>query len=295
MIEIPVSQRDERPGDGRQGADLVGREAELDRIRSFLSTTRTDGGALLVTGEPGVGKTELLNAAATIASAAGMRVLRAAGVEFEAGISFSGLNQLLLPLLGALPQLPGAHRDALNVALGFGEGVPPSRLVVSNAALMLLRQAAASRPLLVVIDDLPWLDRASAGVLSFVARRLDGSRIGLIGASRTGEEDFFDHLGLPELVVEPLGEAASGQLLDTRYPDLASTVRDRILVDAQGNPLALLELPVALGPSLRTIRQRPAVDTPARPTAAGAVRIADHRSAASDAAAPAAHGARRHR
>ena len=251
MIEIPVSQRDERPGDGRQGPDLVGREADLDRIRSFLSTTRTDGGALWVSGDPGVGKTELLNAAATIASAAGMRVLRAAGVEFEAGISFSGLNQLLLPLFGALRRLPVTQRESLNVALGLGEGVPPSRLVVSNAALMLLRQAAASRPLLLVIDDLPWLDRASAEVLSFVARRLHGSRIGLIGASRTGEEEFFDHLGLPELVVEPLGEAASGQLLDTRYPHLSSTVRGRILVDAQGNALALLELPAALGPSLR--------------------------------------------
>ena len=252
MIEIPISQRDERPGGGGQGANLVGRETELDRIRSFLRTTRTDGGALWVTGDPGVGKTELLNAAATFASAAGMRILRAAGVEYEAGISFSGLNQLLLPLFDALRRLPKAQRDALNVALGLGEGVPPSRLVVSNAALLLLRQTAASRPLLLVIDDLPWLDRASAEVLSFVARRLDGSRIGMIGASRTGEEEFFDHLGLPELVVEPLSETASGQLLDTRYPHLSSTVRGRILVDAQGNALALLELPVALGPSLRT-------------------------------------------
>ena len=95
----------------RQGANLVGREAELDHIRSFLGTTRTDGGALWVTGDPGVGKTELLNAAATIASAAGTRVLRAAGVEFEAGISFSGLNQLLLPLFDALRRLPVAQRD----------------------------------------------------------------------------------------------------------------------------------------------------------------------------------------
>ena len=127
-----------------------------------------------MTGEPGVGKTDLLNAASEAASAAGMRILRAAGVEFEAETSFSGLNQVLLPLLGALPQLPAVHRDALNVALGFGDGAPPSRLVVSNAALVLLRQAATARPLLVILDDLPWLDRASAGVLSFVARRLGG-------------------------------------------------------------------------------------------------------------------------
>jgi DNA-binding CsgD family transcriptional regulator len=247
MNDINAPRHDERQGDAR----LVGRESEMDRIRVFLATARTEGGALLVTGEPGVGKTVLLNAASETASAAGMRILRAAGVEFEAQTSFSGLNQVLLPLLGALPQLPTAHRDALNVALGFGDGAPPSRLVVSNAALVLLRQTASARPVLVILDDLPWLDRASAGVLSFVARRLAGSQVGLLGASRTGEVDFFDHHGLPELEVPRLDDAAAGDLLDSRFPDLASTVRERILLEAQGNPLALLELPVALSPGMR--------------------------------------------
>jgi DNA-binding CsgD family transcriptional regulator len=166
-------------------------------------------------------------------------------------MSYSGLNQVLVPLLDGLPSLPAVHRDALNVALGFGEGDPPSRLVVSNAALVLLRGSATDRPLLVVLDDLPWLDRASAGVLSFVARRLKESNVGLIGASRAGEEDFFDHAGVPELVVEPLDDVASRQLLETRHPDLGPSVRDRILAEAQGNPLALVELPVALGPGRR--------------------------------------------
>jgi DNA-binding CsgD family transcriptional regulator len=244
-------QRDERLGDDRQAAYLVGRETEMNGIRAFLATARSDGGALLLTGEPGVGKTELLNAASGEASAAGTRILRAAGIQFEAGMSFSGLNQVLLPLLDTLPQLATVHRDALNVALGFGVGVPPSPLVVSNAALVHLRQAATDGPLLLILDDLPWLDRASAGVLSFVARRLDRSRVGLIGASRTGEEDFFDHAGLPEMVVEPLDDMASRQLLEIRFPDLGVTARERILVEAQGNPLALLELPVALGPGVR--------------------------------------------
>jgi DNA-binding CsgD family transcriptional regulator len=248
----PPGDREQR-GDSRQAAQLVGRASEMARIRAFLAGARSDGGAaLFVTGEPGVGKTALLDAASEAASAADSLILRAAGVEFEAGMSFSGLNQVLLPLLAEVPQLPAVHRNALNVALGFSDGTPPSRLVVSNAVLVLLRQAATSRPLLVIIDDLPWLDRASAGVLSFVARRLEGSQVGLLGASRTGEENFFDHAGLPELEVERLDDVGARSLLAARFPDLAPTVRERILVEAQGNPLALLELPVALGQGMRT-------------------------------------------
>jgi DNA-binding CsgD family transcriptional regulator len=251
MNGTQMSEHDDRRGAKRRTRQLVGRDSEMDRIHTFLAAARTDGGALLVTGEPGVGKTDLLHAASEAASAAGTRILRAAGVEFEAETSFSSLNQLVLPLLAELPQLPPVHRDALNVALGFSDGAPPSRLVVSNAALVLLRQAAASRPLLVIIDDLPWLDRASAGVLSFAARRLEGCPVGLLGAFRVGEEDFFAHAGLPELELLCLDDGAARQLLYARCPDLAPTVRERILLEAQGNPLALLELPVALSPGMR--------------------------------------------
>ena len=149
LTDIRAPHHDRWQGDGRPAVQLVGRDVEMDRIHAFLTAARTSGGALLVTGEPGVGKTGLLDAAADIATAGGTRVLRAAGIQFEAEMSFSGLNQVLLPLLDGLPQLAVVHRDALNVALGFGEGAPPSRLVVSNAALVLLRQAAAARPLLV--------------------------------------------------------------------------------------------------------------------------------------------------
>jgi len=172
-----VPDPDRGPGDDRPTDRLVGREAEMERLRAFADAARADGGAILVTGEPGVGKTELLDAASQSA-AAGTRIVRAAGIQFEAGMSYSGLNQVLLPLLDALAELPPIHRDALNVALGFGDGPPPSRLVVSNAALVLLRQAAASRPLLVILDDMQWLDRSSADVLSFVARRLAASQVG---------------------------------------------------------------------------------------------------------------------
>ena len=165
---------------------------------------------------------------------------------------FSGLNQALLPVLGEFSELTATHRDALNVALGLGEGEPPDRLVVSNATVALLRGASIDRPLLLIVDDLPWLDRSSAGVLGYAARRVAGSRIGFLAASRTEEESFFDRVVLPELELRPLDAQAAGSLVDARFPTLAPNVRDRMLAEAQGNPLALLELPAVLSDAQRT-------------------------------------------
>ena len=178
-------------------------------------------------------------------------MLRAAGAEFEADLAFSGLHQALLPLLDEFGQLSAAHRDALNIALGYGEGPPPDRLLVSTATLTVLRQAAAASPVLVIIDDLPWLDRASAGVLGFVARRLAGSRVGFLAACRTGQESFFERAGLPQHELGPLDEEAASGLLGSRFPELAPRVRQRVVAEAQGNPLALLELPAALSGAQR--------------------------------------------
>jgi DNA-binding CsgD family transcriptional regulator len=227
------------------GEALIGRRGELATVQAFVERSLRDGEALLLFGEPGVGKTLLLDVAANTATSAGARVLRASGVEFEAGISFSGLNQTLLQLLGEFGHLAASHRKALNVALGFGEGPPPDRLVVSSATVELLREAAAARPILVVIDDLPWFDRASAAVLGFVARRLAGTRVGVLGASRSGDESFFDRAGLPELELQPLDDGAASELVLAHFPTLGSAIRRRILAEAQGNPLALLELPAA--------------------------------------------------
>jgi DNA-binding CsgD family transcriptional regulator len=225
---------------------LVGRGEELALIGSFVAETAVRGGVLLLLGEPGVGKTVLLDAAADAASAAGTRVLRAAGVEFEADVSFSGLHQVLFPLLEELGRLSSVHRDALNVALGLGAGPPSDRLVVSNAALALLRPAAAARPVLVIVDDLQWLDRASAVALGFVARRLAGSRVGFLAASRSGAESFFERAGLPVHELQPLGEEAAADLVSSRFPTLAPRVRERLVAESQGNPLVLMELPAAL-------------------------------------------------
>jgi DNA-binding CsgD family transcriptional regulator len=221
---------------------LLGRSRDLTLMGAFLDRAGTDGEALLLSGEPGVGKTALLDAAADVASEAGTWVLRAAGVEFEADMPYSGLHQALLPVCEEFPQLSATHRDALNVALGFGEGPAPDRLLVSNAALTVLRQVAAARPVVVIVDDLPWLDRASAVVLGFVARRLAGSRVGFLAASRSEQASFFERAGLPQHELAPLDQEAANGLVSARFPKLARRVRQRVLAEAGGNPLALLEL-----------------------------------------------------
>ena len=173
----------------------------------------------------------------------GVSVVRAAGGEFEAEISFSALHQSLLPLLDGIEELRPRYRDALSVALGLGEGRPPDRLVVSGAALELVRRAGEEQPLLIVLDDVFWLDRPSAEVLGFVSRRLAGSHVGLLAALRTAS---FEGCSLPQYRLEPLDWDAADRLVRARFPILGPDMRRRLLAEAAGNPLALLELPAAL-------------------------------------------------
>ncbi len=225
---------------------LIGRTAELARIRAFMDKAAVHGGALVVLGEPGVGKTALLDAAARSAHEAGARVLRAAGVEYEADVSFAALNQLLLPLERERDALQAGLRTALSSALGSGEGPPPDRLVVANAVLETLRVAGSEHAILVLIDDLPWIDRPTAGVVGFAARRLRGTRVALLAATRTDARSFFDLSGLGTLELGALDDKAAAALLDERFPALPEHVRGRVLAEADGNPLALVELPGAL-------------------------------------------------
>ncbi len=231
---------------GDSPVQLIGRDLDVGFVRGFVDDATVRGGALLVSGDAGVGKTALLDVAVLHAEAAGTRVVRAAGAEFEAELGFSGLSVVLHPLLDDLPMLPPLHRQALSVALGLDAGSPSGRLVVSNAVLALLRDAAATRPLLVVVDDLQWLDRASSLVLASAVRRLAGTCVGFLAALRTESESFFDRAGLPSYEIEPLDRAAATSLLKQRFPALTPPVRERLIADAQGNPLALLELPIAL-------------------------------------------------
>jgi DNA-binding CsgD family transcriptional regulator len=225
---------------------LIGRDRELTALESFL-VAAGGGATLLLAGEPGVGKTALLHAAAEMAAHDGVRVIHGGGVEYESDISFAGLHQLVDPLSDDLRRIPRTSRVALEVALGIGSGPAPDRLAVLNASLALFRQAASSSPLLVVVDDLHWLDRASGAVVGFVGRRLRGSPIGLLGAIRPGVGGFFERAGLPGFAIAPLAEAEAMELLTRRFVHLPTRLLRRVVEEAQGNPLALLEFAASAG------------------------------------------------
>jgi len=226
---------------------LVGRDLDTAVICAFVDQASADGGALVMSGEAGVGKTALIESVMSYAVTAGLRLLRATGAQFEANMSFAGLHQLLFPLLDTyLDYLDDVQRAALRSALGLHMGAAPDWMALSHAALELLKRAASSTPILIVVDDVPWLDQASGRVLAFIARRTAGTRLGFLATMRTGEAGPFDRSGIGVHQLQPLSEASSEALLDSRYPALSARARNRLLSEARGNPLALLELPLAL-------------------------------------------------
>ncbi|MED7824950.1 helix-turn-helix transcriptional regulator [Streptomyces chiangmaiensis] len=243
-------QAPETPRSSVAGAQLLGRAGELELIDSLLAAPGQGGSGLLMYGEPGVGKTALLDAAAARATVLGMRVLRACGVQAEARIAFSALHQLLYPVRHDVDRLTEHHRDALHELFGLSRTPAPEQ-VVSTAVLALLELTTAERGLLLLADDVAWFDEVSAAVLGFVVRRIADAPIVFLAASRTGTEDLFRRSGLPERRVGSLGTEESGAVLDAHAPGLAPAVRRRLLAEADGNPLALQELPAAL-----TARQR---------------------------------------
>ena len=199
---------------------------------------------LVLRGEPGVGKTALLDELAS--QAEGCRVVRVAGVQSEIELAFAGLHQLLVPMLDQLEQLPAPQQDALCTAFGLSAGPAPDRFLVALAVLSLLAEVARERPLVCVVDDEQWLDRASAQALGFAARRLAADPVGLVFAARQPRQELA---GLPELTVEGLAERDARALLDTALTGpLDARVRDQIVAEAAGNPLALLELPRGMTP-----------------------------------------------
>ena len=231
----------------------MGRRAELGAVEQVLLRARVGrSGALVIRGEAGIGKTALLDRARETATAANFRVESAVGVEAEAHFAFAGLHQLCSPLLGRLGALPDPQQTALGVAFGLRAGPAPDRFLVGLATLTLVAQVAEDGPLLCLVDDAQWLDEASAQVLAFVARRVSAERVALVfGVRDVGAGDDDPFAGLPELWLTGLGEADAVALLAAaaRGP-LDDMVRDQIVTEARGNPLALLELPNNAQPAL---------------------------------------------
>jgi DNA-binding CsgD family transcriptional regulator len=227
------------------GGQLLGRERERVALDRLLEAARGGhGGVLVVHGEPGVGKTALLEYAGEAGRE--FRVVQTVGVEGEMELPYAALQQLCSPILELTERLPMPQGDALAVAFGLSAGAPPSPFLVGLAALGLLSEASEERPLLCVVDDAQWLDRASARALAFVARRLLAEKIAFVFAAR----ELGDTLaGLPELRVEPLGRRDARTLLESVLPaPVDEHVLDRIVLETHGNPLALLELPRGMTP-----------------------------------------------
>jgi len=227
--------------------DRRGERAVVDRVLGRAGAGNS--AVLVVRGEPGIGKTVLLDYARRRASASGVRVVRAWGVESEMELAFAGLHQLCVPLLGRLVGLPKPQGDALRVAFGMREGTAPDRFMVGLAALSLLAASAEDQPLACMVDDAQWLDRASLQCIAFAARRLLAEPIALIFAVREPGVDE-ELAGLPALTVPGLGHDDSRTLLATAIRGrVDAEVRDRIVAETGGNPLALLQLPRGLGPA----------------------------------------------
>ena len=225
--------------------ELVGREHECGLIDALLEAAHGGwSGSLVIRGETGMGKTALLAYAADRAE--GMTVLRTTGVEGEYELAFAGLHALLWPVIDKLRELPEPQRAALAAALGLVSGEGRDRFLVSAGVLSLIAAAAEARPVLCVVDDAHWLDVPSADALVFAARRLMAEGALILFAAREGELRGFEAAGLEELVLGKLDRDSAGVLLDRSPRPFASSVRARLLSEARGNPLALLELPSRL-------------------------------------------------
>jgi DNA-binding CsgD family transcriptional regulator len=228
---------------GGSQASLLGRQSECGILERLLSHARSgQSGSLVIHGEPGVGKTALLEH--VIAAAVDLTVVRVSGIEGDKEMAFAGLHHLCAPILGYLDRLPGPQSEALATVWGLSPGVVPDRFLIGLATLGLLSEAAADRPVLCVVDDAQWLDEASALTLAFVGRRLGAESVAIVWSTRELDKE---HAGLPRLAVDGLEPDDARALLESVIPwPLDTPVRERIVAETRGNPLALLELPRGL-------------------------------------------------
>lgn len=240
------------PPTHRHQSGLLGRRAECDALDRLLSAVRTgESRSLMVHGEPGVGKSALLEYLTR--QATDCQVVSAAGIQSEMELAFAAVHQLCVPMLNLLDRLPEPQHDALGTAFGLRSGPPPDRFLLGLAVLSLFAAVAENRPLVCVVDDVQWLDKASAQILAFVARRLAAESVACVFAVRDADDDsgrdsgVVSEWGLPEMPLRGLSDGDARTLLQTvLHGPLDERVRDQIVAEARGNPLALLELPHGL-------------------------------------------------
>ncbi|MEV6273204.1 AAA family ATPase [Kribbella sp. NPDC051936] len=226
--------------------ELRGRATECGYLGDLVAAVRRGKSrALVLSGDAGIGKSALLGHLTGVAD--GVAITRAAGIESEMELAYASLHQVCAPLLNHLNDIPGPQRRALATVFGLSDGAAPDRFLVSLATLSLFAAVAEERPLLCVIDDCQWLDYNSASTLAFVARRLLAERVGIVFAARTVPDTMAD---LPQMVVRGVSNGEARALLDSAVPfKIDEMVRDRIVAETGGNPLALLELPNGLTPT----------------------------------------------
>jgi hypothetical protein len=226
---------------------LLGREREVAELSSVIQAGRQRGSVMIMTGEPGIGKSALLEVARSAAREAGYTVLSAVGVETEMHLPFGGIHQMLTPLMGKLGMLSRAHRAALGTALGLSDGSRPDLYLIAEATLFLLKLERRDRPVVIVIDDVQWLDPQSHQILAFVAHRGAADRLCVLGAVRTGHHGPLPDAGFAQLPVQGVDDQAAERILRAHAEQLSLSDLRRIRNEALGNPLALLELPRAWG------------------------------------------------
>jgi DNA-binding CsgD family transcriptional regulator/tetratricopeptide (TPR) repeat protein len=230
-------------------APVLGRASEQRLLATLLDEVGTRGQALVLRGEPGIGKSRLLGEATRNARERGMVVLTAIGVQSEAHLPFAGLHQMLRPVRERAVELPPVQRDALDAAFGLTYEIAPEPYRIAMAALDLIAEVATDDPVLLVVEDTHWLDRPTADVLAFIARRIESDPVVLLAAARDGYPTGLADVGLPEHRLTGLDDAHAAALLNAAAPHLSLTTRSRVLREAAGNPLALLELPAAVNQS----------------------------------------------
>lgn len=239
---------------------MIGREPEIALLSRMVAASRDGlGGAVVLYGEPGIGKSALLAQVADTVAADHL-VLRTVGVEAESELPFAALHLLLRPAMHLADQLPATQRQALRRAFREEAGEATDRFLVGLAVLTLLADLAEERPLLCLVDDVQWLDRASLDTLLFAARRLDAERIAMVFAGRPGAGPAID--GFPELRLSALARTDCERLLADRAPDLGAQARERVIDEAEGNPLALLHFAANLSDEQRSGEQRSGQVTP---------------------------------